>query len=100
MSDSKYTPGPWRVTTELRDTDEIVCDMLNEKGYVAITQGQKLSHWREDAKLIAAAPDLLEALKSSVSDLFYQIESKHGAEAASKYPSIVAARAAIAKATA
>lgn len=53
-----HTPGPWVVVTELRDTDEIICDMLNN-GYVAITQGQKLSNWRDDAALISAAPDLL-----------------------------------------
>lgn len=47
---------------------------------------------------IEASGVLLAALESSVSDLFYQIESKHGAEAASKYPSIVEARAAIARA--
>ena len=57
-----HTPGPWVVVTELRDTDEIICDMLNN-GYVAITQGQKLSNWRDDAALIAAAPDLLDALE-------------------------------------
>lgn len=59
---SGFTPGPWVVVTELRDTDEIICDMLNN-GYVAITQGQKLANWRDDAALIAAAPDLLEALE-------------------------------------
>ena len=42
--------------------------------------------------------ELLAALKSSTADLFYQIESAHGAEVASKYPSIVEARVAIAKA--
>lgn len=57
-----HTPGPWEVVTELRDSDEIICDMLNN-GYVAITKGQKLANWREDARLISAAPDLLEALE-------------------------------------
>ncbi len=59
---SGHTPGPWQVVAELRDTDEIICDMLNN-GYVAITQGQKLANWRDDAALIAAAPELLEALE-------------------------------------
>lgn len=63
MSESRHTPGPWVVTTDLRQDDEIICDMLNEKGYVAITKGQKLANWRADAKLIAAAPDLLKALE-------------------------------------
>lgn len=42
--------------------------------------------------------ELLAALESTISDLFYQIESRHGAEAASNYPSVVEGRAAIAKA--
>ena len=62
MSEQKHTPGPWIVTTELRQDDEIVCDMLNEQGYVAIAKGQQLGHWRDDAKLIATAPDLLADL--------------------------------------
>lgn len=42
--------------------------------------------------------ELLAALESTISDLFYQIESKRGAEVANKYPSVVEGRAAIAKA--
>lgn len=42
--------------------------------------------------------ELLEALEEVAGDLFLQIEPKHGARAASQYPSFVKARAAIAKA--
>ena len=45
-----------------------------------------------------AVPDLVDALKDCLSDLFYQIESKVGPEKASQYPSIVKAREAIEKA--
>ena len=38
---------------------------------------------------------LQEALRATASDLFYQIESKHGPRAASEYPSIVQARKAL-----
>ena len=62
MTEQKHTPGPWIVATELRQDDEIICDMLNEQGYVVITKGQKLANWRDDAKLIAAAPKMLAAL--------------------------------------
>lgn len=48
--------------------------------------------------IATAAPDLLEALEDACSDLWLQIESKHGPKAASEYPSIVKAKAAIAKA--
>lgn len=44
------------------------------------------------------AVELLEALEAVTSDLFYQVECKFGAEAASKRPEVVAARAAIARA--
>lgn len=91
MSDPKHTPGPWIVTTDLRQDDEIICDMLNEQGYVAITNGQKLANWRDDAKLIAAAPDLLEAL--------IDLEAGSGSSPAAK-KKFAKARAAIAKATA
>lgn len=50
------------------------------------------------ALIIAAGADLYEALKETISDLFYQIESEHGPYKASKHPSIVKARAAINKA--
>lgn len=50
------------------------------------------------ARKISSVNDLLEALEKVTSDLFYQIESKHGAKAASEYLSIIEAKAAIAKA--
>lgn len=48
--------------------------------------------------LVAQRDELLAALKDVRGDLFMQIEGKHGAKAASEYPSIVRAKAAIAKA--
>ena len=57
-----YTKGPWRVVRELRDDEEIVCDMLNA-AYVIPAAGSKLSPWLNDANLISAAPELLEALE-------------------------------------
>ncbi len=89
---SGHTPRPWVVVTELRDTDEIICDMLNN-GYVAITQGQKLANWRDDAALIAAAPDLLEALDALL--IAYCDPGNQGSDHDEK---VEAARAAIAKA--
>lgn len=49
-------------------------------------------------KIQRCGVELLEALELAAGDLWYQIEMHHGAESASKYPSIVGARAAIAKA--
>lgn len=98
---SKHTPGPWDFSWEIQPNG---CPTVGHKGLMVcmVAHSAKDPEQKEtalaNASLIAAAPDLLAALESSVSDLFYQIESKHGTEAASKYPSVVEGRAAIARA--
>jgi hypothetical protein len=69
---SKHTPGPWYVGTEFMDQGrhiyaaQKVCD---EEGYewhplIACTDDdERLVDWEANAVLIAAAPDLLEALQ-------------------------------------
>lgn len=59
---SSHTAAPWIVVRELREKDEIVCDMLNA-GWVIPANGQKLAPWDVDAALISASPDLLSALE-------------------------------------
>lgn len=54
---------------------------------------EDLAEHISNAKLFAAAPCLVESLKEMVSDLWYQIESKHGPQVAREYPSIVKAKA-------
>ncbi len=81
----KHTPGPWRIS-DARSTKVVLID--DAKGQAV---GELV--WADvrnpaDARLIAAAPDLLDALKDLVSVL--------GAD--SGEAEIVAARAAIAKA--
>jgi hypothetical protein len=52
-----HTPGPWEINGEL-----VVCDQAgNEICLPAI--GAQLTECKENARLIAAAPDLLAALK-------------------------------------
>lgn len=99
---SKHTPGPWFITgrmtkyVEARIGEGLIQEIA---GVVPTAADCGYGETQEaNASLIAAAPDLLEALENSTSDLFYQIEMRHGAEAASKYPSIIEARSAIAKA--
>ncbi len=61
---NKHTPGPWYF-----DTDERSICRGEENGRVRVCQIDDIS--REDnanARLIAAAPDLLEALRDMVSD--------------------------------
>ena len=81
---SKHTPGPWMVDgTEIRGeaqhASQRICDMA--PGFSD-----------EDARLIAAAPDLLEALQA----LTKLYDTDEGCRALPEY---LAARAAIAKAT-
>ena len=61
MSASKHTPGPWRVSghrlavfTKLNGINVVVADCDRTLGY---------SESEANARLIASAPDLLEALK-------------------------------------
>jgi hypothetical protein len=87
---SKHTPGPWSVD----DPHQIWAESAGE--YVAIT---RVEDWdtipREqaeaNARLIAAAPELLEALKAMLTN--WEEAPAYGSDAAAK------ARAAIAKAT-
>lgn len=60
MTSSKHTPGPWFYSQESIDHDWYIVT-INGGLIVANVN----SHWRQvaNARLIAAAPDLLEALK-------------------------------------
>lgn len=64
-----HTPGPWhilgssdagQVSIEFAYTDK---DCNRHSGSVAIVDGQRGERLRANARLIAAAPDLLEALE-------------------------------------
>lgn len=61
---SKFTPGQWKV-----DGSGMGVYMVNEAGFgpvvaTAAMPDVSLMHCRENAKLIAAAPELLAALES------------------------------------
>ena len=84
MSNTKHTPGPWAVAAEnfikhaafvFADTEEekIICKMCFGG---ASASEPELKEARANAKLIAAAPEMLEALKE-VSKL---INSTYGIE--------------------
>lgn len=67
MNTTKHTPGPW--TAERCDTGMEILDMNQESVAVACHYGDPYSSIREEAnaKLIAAAPELLEALEEILS---------------------------------
>jgi len=84
---AKHTPGPWSIYS------------ITFKGYhqIACAQGGRVcqvvpfkDEYKANARLIAAAPDLLEALKS-MCEGFSALKD-------SDFPALAKARAAIAKA--
>lgn len=63
MSNTKHTPGPWSI---FRDGDNLIIETipLNRFSAIAeITGGRGLEEDEANARLIAAAPELLEALE-------------------------------------
>jgi hypothetical protein len=91
---AKHTPGPWKVTTQY-------CNPLgqpsfqwehvqSEKGVCVANPNHAVQEWKANARLIAAAPELLAALKACERQL--DRETLGG-------ETLDAARAVIAKAT-
>lgn len=75
MSDSRHTPGPWKlgrgnaITAKWRDGEQVqVCAMFATQ-FTGATKESRAANDRmsaeteDNARLIAAAPELLEALK-------------------------------------
>lgn len=63
---SKHTPGPWsRIANSIksRKADCIVVRLPAYTDCVGDETPEQLERWDADARLIAAAPDLLEALE-------------------------------------
>lgn len=96
MSGRPYTPGPWRVLAwECHAATTVVADVDGQQIVVAECSGhgRYADESLDDARLIAAAPELLEALQS----IMKAIESRNYFAAETHAQNI--ARAAIAKAT-
>ena len=67
MSAPKHTPGPWRMSAAIRWDEFDIRDAGSSGGYapIAKVKGDKRSTLEQaaaNARLIAAAPELLEAL--------------------------------------
>ena len=84
---SKHTPGPWQWTQHFDPTISIYKDGF---GQIARLYDSSAGTGKANARLIAAAPDLLDALQSIIED----IDSEFGTDC-----DYNKARAAIAKAT-
>lgn len=96
MSEAKHTPGPWQWTQHFDPTISIYKDGF---GQIARLYDSSVGTGKANARLIAAAPDLLEALKTLV-PMLDEWHKEHPAHVGDKEPhAIKAASAAIAKAT-
>ena len=83
---SKHTPGPWE------HNDYQIIETKTEKVIANCTYGGRNPNNANDARLIAAAPELLESLQQLID--WFDSDSNEPIEAP-----LDAARAAIAKAT-
>jgi len=74
---AEHTPGPWRV-----DGREIIYDDTSGLPYVVAKTGLYVltpnmdANAEANARLIAAAPDLLEALEAVLHDSYHQLDSQ------------------------
>jgi hypothetical protein len=96
----KHTPGPWvpefgeSYRVRAKQDGGQVAIMMNLKGQHGLISRRTGAEVAANARLIAAAPDLLEALKTCVAF----IEDAHIIEAQWGWEPVKAAKAAIAKA--
>lgn len=92
MSKQSYTPGPWDYWSGYNPVDELEAQITTEDGDIVIASyNRQIPEGEANAKLLAAAPELLEALQSCIQ----QITALCSADDVPDQ-----ARAAIAKATA
>lgn len=61
LPETKHTPGPWIIETDLENSEHIIIVDSRTESY--ILAGPFNENHRADARLIAAAPELLEALQ-------------------------------------
>lgn len=64
MSETKWTPGPWEISSNF--TGPLVISPAGKKDdAIAYVFGETFRQVQEDARLISAAPDMAEALQAS-----------------------------------
>jgi len=61
--ETKHTPGPWKI---VRDASDFIQGVEVDSGWICDTQFNSIPSCEANAKLIAAAPDLLEALQEVI----------------------------------
>ena len=93
---SKHTAAPWLIGENRFDYDLIIRSANNDPVCSVIYAGYSKTEAKANAQLIAAAPALLEALKSVVA--FCDEDMQHRVQTSREYDIKTAAQAAIAKA--
>lgn len=69
--ETKHTPGPWKVaSTQAKEVHNV------KIGVVARPSGRTFQEMEANARLIAAAPEMLEALKACLPLLTYWYEQR------------------------
>ena len=94
MTDTKFTPGPW-VTVKVGHDKTLIRQALDcsgvEAGYIGEVYYSRPGRYKPNTALIAAAPDLYEALRNIVESCEIPC--------CQTSPLVVAAEIALAKAT-
>lgn len=94
MSTTKHTPGPWHIAR----FDATTVEIRSERGLIVAEVGNTSTEDDANARLIAAAPELLSALQRIADRNLTYLSGKVMGDQIS-YEDVAAARAAIAKAT-
>lgn len=80
-----YTPGPWEVKGPIHGYDWSVFKAGSKLAIADICSiGGALEKSKANARLIAAAPELLAALKDALPILYWELE-KHGVDPVRRY---------------
>lgn len=93
-----HSPGPWSYSKAIPYRG-FTAQVWDSNGQSLLVMDCITEQANEDAKLIAAAPDMLKALKEAESELFYQLTNKMPAQKAREFPAMIAIAEAIEKAT-
>lgn len=72
---TKHTPGPWRTDGSIEAED---LDIVSDEGRIAMMDVSRQTGWSKpvmnaNARLIAAAPELLEALSNILHEVTHDI---------------------------
>ena len=99
MSETKFTPGPWTVHHRMRDCVTFEGKFGTENLFLENREGYYACQSEYDAHLIAAAPELYEALEHlfNVANHF-NVSGVYLSEDAENFKALEAAEMALAKA--